>query len=146
MARAGGVIGANDRVRLGCIGVGYRGVQVLNAFLTQKDAQIVALCDVYEPYLDGQFDRIDPHFKKLGRIVPSRLPEFGGPVARHKDFRRVLDQKDVDAVIVATPDHWHAIQTILACEAGKDVYCEKPLSLTIRVLWPPMRGARRSMV
>ena len=67
VARARGVIGANDRVRLGCIGVGYRGVQVLNAFLTQKDAQIVALCDVYEPYLDGQFDRIHPHFKKLGR-------------------------------------------------------------------------------
>ncbi len=70
VARAGRVIGANDRVRLGCIGVGYRGVQVLNAFLAQKDAQIVALCDVYEPYLNGQFDQIDPHFKKLGYVVP----------------------------------------------------------------------------
>ena len=57
VARAGRIIGANDRVRIGCIGVGYRGVQVLNAFLTQKDAQIVALCDVYEPYLNGQFDK-----------------------------------------------------------------------------------------
>ena len=57
VARAGRVIGANDRVRIGCIGVGYRGVQVLNAFLAHKDAQIVALCDVYEPYLNGQFDQ-----------------------------------------------------------------------------------------
>jgi predicted dehydrogenase len=144
VARAGRVIGANDRVRLGCIGVGYRGVQVLNAFLTHKDAQIVALCDVYEPYLNGQFGQIHPHFRKLGRIVPSRLPDFGGPVERHKDFRRVLDQKDIDAVIVATPDHWHAIQTVLACEAGKDVYVEKPLSITIREGRRMVDAARRN--
>ena len=54
---AADAFGANDRVRIGCLGVGYRGVQVLNAFLTRKDAQIVALCDVYEPYLNGHFDR-----------------------------------------------------------------------------------------
>ncbi len=142
-ARASRILGANDRVRIGCIGVGYRGVQVLNAFLTHKDAQIVALCDVYEPYLNGQFDKIHPHFKKLGRIVPSGLPDFGGPVKRHKDFRRVLDQKDIDAVIVATPDHWHALQTILACEAEKDVYCEKPLSFTVREGRRMVEAARR---
>jgi predicted dehydrogenase len=144
VARAGRIIGANDRVRLGCIGVGYRGVQVLNAFLTQKDAQIVALCDVYEPYLQGQFDRIHPHFRKLGRIVPARLPDLGGPVERHKDFRRVLDQKDVDAVIIATPDHWHAVQTVLACEAGKDVYVEKPLAITVREGRRMVAAARRT--
>lgn len=142
-ARAGRVIGANDRVRIGCIGVGYRGVQVLHSFVNQKDAQIVALCDVYEPYLNGQFDRIHPHFKKLGPIVPKSLPDFGGPVERHKDFRRVLDSKDVDAVIIATPDHWHALQTILACQAGKDVYCEKPLSLTVREGRRMVDAARR---
>ena len=131
VARAGRIIGANDRVRIGCIGVGYRGVQVLNAFLTQKDAQIVALCDVYEPYLNGQFDQIHPHFKELGYVVPSRLPDFGGPVERHKDFRRVLDQKDIDAVIVATPDHWHSAISIAAMDAGKDVYCEKPMVQTV---------------
>ena len=67
---SGRVIGANDRVRIGCIGVGYRGVQVLFAFGAHKDAEIVSLCDVYEPYLHGQFDQIDPHFKKLGYVVP----------------------------------------------------------------------------
>ena len=128
----GRVAGANDRVRIACIGLGYRGVQDLHAFLAHKDAEIVALCDVYEPYLNGQFDKIHPHFKALSYRVPSGLPDFGGPVERHKDFRRILDKKDVDAVIIATPDHWHAIQTIMACDAGKDVYIEKPLSLTVR--------------
>ncbi len=132
VARAGRVIGANDRVRLGCIGVGYRGVQVLFAFGAHKDAEIASLCDVYEPYLNGQFDKIHPHFKKLGYVVPSRLPDFERPPQRHTDFRRVLDQKDLDAVIIATPDHWHAVHTIMACDAGKDVYIEKPFSYTIR--------------
>jgi predicted dehydrogenase len=143
VARAGRVIGANDRVRIGCIGVGYRGVQVLFAFGAHKDAEIAALCDVYEPYLNGQFDKIHPHFKKLGYVVPKRLPDLAGPVQRHTDFRRVLDQKDLDAVIIATPDHWHAVQTILACEAGKDVYIEKPLSFTIREGRRMVEAARR---
>ncbi len=142
--RAGRVIGANDRVRIGCIGVGYRGVQVLNAFLTHKDAEIVALCDVYEPYLNGQFDKIHPHFKELTYRVPSKLPDFGGPVERHKDFRRIIDDKDIDAVIIATPDHWHAVQTIMACDAGKDVYIEKPLSLTVREGRRMVQAARRN--
>ena len=127
----GRVLGANDRVRVGCIGVGNRGVQVLNAFSAHEDAQIVALSDVYEPYLRGNYDRIDPRFKDLGGRVPTRQPDFGGPVDRVKDFRRLLDRKDIDAVIVATPDHWHAIQVISACAAGKDVYAEKPLSATV---------------
>ena len=143
VARAGRVIGANDRVRLGCIGVGYRGVQVLNAFGAHKDAQIVALCDVYEPYLNGQFDKIDPHFKKLG-YSSRALPDFGGPVERHKDFRRVLDHKDIDAVIIATPDHWHAIHDDHGLRRGKDVYAEKPLRFTIREGRRMVEAARRN--
>jgi predicted dehydrogenase len=112
-ASARRVLGANDRVRIGLIGLGNRGDQVLDAFLAQPDAQVVSLCDVYRPYL------------------PFAAQKAGGSPSHHKDYRNLLGQKDLDAVVVATPDHWHALQTIHACEAGKDVYVEKPLALTI---------------
>jgi predicted dehydrogenase len=124
--------------------VGYRGVQLLSAFSAHKDAQVVSLCDVYEPYLHGRFEEIHPHFKKLGYVIPSHLPEFSGPVQRYADFRRVLDEKDLDAVIIAAPDHWHALMTTMACDAGKDVYTEKPLSFTIREGRRMIESARRN--
>jgi predicted dehydrogenase len=127
---AGRVLGANERVRLGFIGVGNRGCQLLKGFLAHADAQVVALCDVYEPYLNADYDRLDPRFAGLGPRIP-RMPRIEGDVARVKDFRTVLDRKDIDAVVIATPDHWHAIQMIAACRAGKDVYVEKPLSVTV---------------
>ncbi len=124
------VLGANERVQLAFIGVGNRGCQLLRAFLPHADAKIVALADVYEPYLQGAYDRLDPRFAGLGKRI-AQMPELPGDVARVKDFREILDRKDVDAVVIATPDHWHAIQMIAACKAGKDVYVEKPLSMTI---------------
>jgi predicted dehydrogenase len=105
--------GSNDRVRLGVIGVGNRGDQLLDAFLVHKDCEIAALCDVYEPYLEAAQKKV------------------GGQATLHHDFRKLIDQKDLDAVVIATPDHWHALQFVAACRAGKDVYVEKPLSLTI---------------
>lgn len=144
VARAGRVIGANDKVRIGCIGVGNRGVQVLDAFCAQNDAQIVALADVYEPYLHDRYDKVDARFKALGKQIPRKQPDFGGPVDRYTDFRRILERKDIDAVIIATPDHWHAIQAIQACDAGKDVYVEKPLSMTIREGRRIVDAARRN--
>jgi predicted dehydrogenase len=104
----------SNRKRLGLIGVGNRGTQVLDAFLTHADVEVVAVCDVFEPYLKRAQERL------------------GGRTETTNDFRHILDRKDVDAVVIATPDHWHAVQTILACQAGKDVYVEKPLSITIR--------------
>jgi predicted dehydrogenase len=107
------VWGANDRVRLGFIGLGNRGDQVLDAFLSHKDAEVVAVCDIHQPYLDFAA-------KKIGT----------GP-RQFKDYKRLLEVKDLDAVVVVTPDHWHALMTVDACKAGKDVYCEKPLSLYV---------------
>ncbi len=107
------VLGANERVRLGFIGLGNRGDQVLDAFLKHQDAEVVAICDLYQPYLDFAA-------KKIG-TSPKQF----------KAYRRLLEVKDLDAVVIATPDHWHALQTIHACEAGKDVYVEKPLSLCV---------------
>jgi len=107
------VLGANDRVRLGFIALGNRGDQVLDAFLQHKDAEVVAICDIHQPYLDFAAKKI------------------GGSPKQFKDYRKLLELKDVDAVVVCTPDHWHALQTIHACQAGKDVYVEKPLSLCV---------------
>src|SRR5438874_10785584 len=106
-------LNSNDRVRLGVIGVGNRGDQLLDALLVHKDCEIAALCDVYEPYL------------------AAAQKKSGGKATLYHDFRKLIDQKDIDAVVVATPDHWHALQFVAACRAGKDVYVEKPLSLTI---------------
>jgi predicted dehydrogenase len=107
------IAGANDRVRVGFIGVGNRGDQVLDAFLAHQDAQIVAICDIYEPYVDFAVRKAD------------------GQPARFRDYRKLLDLREVDAVVICTPDHWHALQMIHACQAGKDVYVEKPLSLVV---------------
>jgi predicted dehydrogenase len=106
--------------------LGNRGDQVLDAFLKQPDMQVVALCDVYRPYLEAA------------------ARKAGGQPALLKDHRALLERKDVQAVVIATPDHWHAIQTIDACRAGKDVYVEKPLSLTIAEGRRMVEEARRT--
>lgn len=108
------VMGANERVRLGFIGLGNRGDQVLDAFLVHPDAQVVALCDLHQPYLDFA------------------ARKTGGSPRQFKDYRQLLEMKDLDAVVISTPDHWHALQTVHACQAGRDVYVEKPLSLKVR--------------
>jgi predicted dehydrogenase len=124
--------GANERIRVGFIGVGNRGSQLLRGFLTQDDVEVAALCDVYEPYLVRDYSKVDKMLlDSLGSTVPQMTERLGANVARYKDFRRLLERKDIDAVVISTPDHWHAIQTIVACQAGKDVYVEKPLSVTI---------------
>jgi predicted dehydrogenase len=138
----GRVVAANDQVRLGFIGVGNRGCQLLKGFLAHPDAKVVALCDVYEPYLAGALDRLDPRFAGLGKRI-AQMPKLAGDVARIKDFRDILDRKDIDAVVIASPDHWHAIQMIAACKAGKDVYVEKPLSITIVEGRAMVEAARR---
>jgi predicted dehydrogenase len=124
--------GANERIRVGFIGVGNRGTQLLGGFLKQDDVEVAALCDVYEPYLARDYSKVDKKLRDaLGGRVPKMTEKLGGNVARYKDFRRVLDRKDIDAVVIATPDHWHAVQAVMACRAGKDVYVEKPLSVTV---------------
>ena len=124
--------GANEKVRVGFIGVGNRGTQLLHGFMTQDDVDVVALCDVYEPYLSRNHADINKSIlDSIGGRAPKMGETFPEKVARYKDFRRVLDRKDVDAVVIATPDHWHAVQAIMACQAGKDVYVEKPLSVTV---------------
>src|SRR5262249_8386887 len=83
------------------------------AFMKHKDCEVAAVCDVYQPYLDAARKKTDGNADAYG------------------DYRKMLDRRDLEAVVIATPDHWHALQFVAACRAEKDVYGEKPLSLTI---------------
>lgn len=107
------VLGANDRLGLGLIGAGNQGRYDLRDFVRTGQVDVIAIAD--------------PHQLNLERAV-AITDQRAQP---YKDFRRVLDDKSVDAVIIATPDHWHAIPMIEACAAGKDIYQEKPLSHTM---------------
>ena len=113
-ASSGRVAGASDRVRVGFIGIGLIGRRHLLDFQAQADCQIAGICEVSD-------ERRDDGIATAGN----------GP-APFDDFRRMLDRPDIDAVVVSTPDHWHALMTIMACAAGKDVYVEKPLTHALR--------------
>lgn len=106
------VLGANDKVRLGVIGTGNRGGDVMSWFIKEPDCEVVALCDVYEKAMMEQKEKAKSNPKTYG--IHTEL----------------LANKDVDAVLIATPDHWHAQIAVDACNAGKAVYCEKPLTYT----------------
>jgi len=118
------VIGANDRVRVGVIGTGRQGTNVLRGHQRLDDVEIAAICDVYAPNL-----------AKAAEVVPT--------AAKHTDFRRIIEDKAIDAVVIGTPDHWHALMTVLACQAGKDVYVEKPSSVAIAEGRAMVQAARK---
>ncbi len=130
--KTGRIIGANDKIRVGFIGVGNRGSQLLKMFMQNKDCEVTALCDVYEPYMLRDRSKVD---QKYLSDRPGRIPEMGEkfniPPKVFGDYRQLLEDKNIDAVVIATPDHWHALQTVHAIQAGKDVYVEKPLTQTI---------------
>jgi predicted dehydrogenase len=110
---------ASDRIVMGGIGLGNMGAGDQNAFLGRADVQYVAVCDVRRNYREAAKTRVDKHYRN-------------SDCKAHVDFREVLARDDIDAVHIATPDHWHAIMTIAACRAGKDVYLQKPETLTLR--------------
>ncbi|QGY43815.1 gfo/Idh/MocA family oxidoreductase [Maribellus comscasis] len=124
------IFGANDKIRVGFIGVGNRGSQLLERFMLNDDVEVAALCDVYEPYLKRDRSKVSKRFLEMDRIpqMGEKLPEN---LKLFSDYRRMYEEKDIDAVCIATPDHWHALQCIHACEAGFDVYVEKPLTIVL---------------
>lgn len=108
------VMGANDRVNIGFIGCGLIGLRHIADFKTLPDAALTAVSDVYQPR------------------VENAQAMCGSSPKGYQDFRKLLDDKNVDAVIISTPDHWHALATIMACAADKDVYVEKPMTVFIK--------------
>ena len=109
----GGAIAANERIALGWIGFGGQGAHLCRVFAKRPGAEILAAADVDANHR-GKF-----------------LKEAGEGLSTYNDYRKVLDRSDIDAVVIATPDHWHATQIIDSVQAGKDVFCEKPLTLTV---------------
>ncbi len=105
--------GANTRIGVGIIGCGNKGEALWKNFLAHPAVEPVAVAEVYQP------------FRERGVAMS------GGRARAYSDFRKLLDDRDVQAVVIATPDHWHALMTVMACRAGKDVYVEKPLSLAV---------------
>ena len=122
----GRILGANDRLNVALIGCGGRGRALADLVAARiTDVELAAVCDVYEPHA-------------------AAAKAWAGPGCRsYGDFRRLLEQKDIDAVLVATPDHWHATIAVLACQAGKDVYVEKPLAHSIREGQKMVEAVRR---
>lgn len=118
------VLGANDRIRLGLIGSGKQGVDNMRRF-TKQGVEVAGLCDVYETNL------------------AKGLAAAGGSPKTYKDFRQLLDDKTIDMVINATPDHWHALPTVMACQAGKDVYTEKPTATSVEESKKMVEAARK---
>ncbi len=114
----------NSRIVMGFIGVGKQGRHLLNSFLPHNTIQVVAVCDV-------DTTRREHHAKLVEEFYKARNRQDSKGCDRVKDFREIIARKDIDSVVIATPDHWHANVVLPAAKAKKDIYCEKPLSLTI---------------
>jgi predicted dehydrogenase len=104
-------VAPSDQVRLGILGTGRQGMYNMQKFMEHPECQVIAVCDVYEPHL------------RRAQEQTSAKP--------FSDFRKVIDRDDIDALVISTPDHWHALMTVMGCQAGKDVYVEKPISVAV---------------
>jgi predicted dehydrogenase len=114
--RAAGKNLANDRITVCVAGIGGRGNGLLQTFAGMDEVDLKYVCDIDERILDSRTEALAKSNERVAKRQPEKI----------KDFRRAIDDKEIDALVLGTPDHWHAIPTILACMAGKDVYTEKP--------------------
>lgn len=116
-----GFIAANDKINLGYIGTGKQSFGLLSSIMKCKETMTLAACDVYDSKLE----------KFAERAAAENAKKSATRVDGYKYYRELLERKDIDAVVIATPDHWHAQMAVDAAKAGKDIYCEKPLALTV---------------
>jgi len=121
-------VAPSDQVVMGFIGTGRMGNGSLRTFSSHPGFRVAAVCDVYQPNLDKAIGELDSRSIKADS---------------YKDFRKILERKDIDAVNISSPDHWHPIMAAMACQAGKDVYVEKPISITVAEGRKMVQAARK---
>lgn len=129
--------GANDTIRFGIIGLGQQAMNLMMGFARIPGIEIVAGADVYGVKRDRFHLRMKKFYSDKGTSVE---------VKTYKNYQDILERKDIDAVVIATPDHWHAIQAIDACKAGKDIYLEKPITFTIKESLAVVKAVRENNV
>jgi predicted dehydrogenase len=120
-----GFVPPSDKKTIAIIGCGKQSGFLAKSFMQLPNVQMVAASDVYADKLQRMQQQVNTYYAE--KYSQSNYNSCG----THADFREILNDKSIDAVIIATPDHWHGVMAVIACEAGKDVYCEKPLSLTV---------------
>jgi predicted dehydrogenase len=126
-----------NRIAIGCIGLGVQGRGLMNGFLERDDVQVVAVCDVDTNRREDGRKRVDTYYgQRAGRDVYRSCLMF-------EDFRELVFRPDIDAVVIATPDHWHALVSIAAANAGKDIYCEKPLAKSVHETRAIVKAVRK---
>jgi len=125
----GAVAGANDKIRIGLIGAGSRGNQVLKTFLDNDEVDVLSVADVDDQHAEETAATIEKKREQKPKTM--------------RDYREILDDKNIDAVVIATPDHWHALPAIQAVMAGKDVYVEKPVGHNVAEGQAMIRAARK---
>ncbi len=135
LGQAGNIM-PSERITLGFIGMGKQNVYLLRSFLNSSGTQVLAVCDVDRLKLERAQKMVEKHYA-------SRTAGMYKSCAAYGDFRELLARNDIDAVVIATPDHWHAITVIESAKAGKDIYCEKPLSHTIKEARAMVNAVRR---
>jgi predicted dehydrogenase len=142
----GGLIPPSERITMGFIGVGGQGsghllggawTYVAGGYAGRKDVHVLAICDVWRARRENACKKVNDHYAETygqGKYTPCQT---------YTDFRQVLDRSDIDAVLIATPAHWHATMAAMAAEAGKDIYCEKPTAVTVRESQAMLAAVRR---
>jgi predicted dehydrogenase len=119
----------SERITVGCIGLGNQGGALLRGFLGKPDAQIVAVCDVHAIKREGTRASVEEYYASKRSKA-----EYKG-CSSYNDFRDLLTRSDIDAIVIATPDHWHVLISLAAARAGKDIYLEKPIGLSLAEDW-----------
>lgn len=128
----------NSRLNVGFIGMGTQGRGLMGGHLRSADTRVVAVCDVDTTRREHAKKMVEDHYAKQTDATG------GKDCAAYNDFRELVGRKDIDAVVIATPDHWHALITIAAAKAGKDIYCEKPLCQSIREARAMVNAVRKN--